>query len=304
MAKRHFLHRKPDAGAKRNTLGEPTVSRLLEALRDQVIDRFVHMSMTEVQAVALAVSEPNDEDPAPNPSHPACLEFASGDYCRESWQLHLAKLKRRPETHWGTCHHQRLCAIIPITCESRCLAVIKLAGPASLDKSEFKRIVEIMELLVRDFAVSHSGFLRRVPGGITTEEALESLAGSDRSDDAAPSPTHPQVVRALDYIAAHLSDPRLSVAGVASELDLYPTYLSELFVEHMGQRMSRFIAGRRVDLAKRLLATTDWQVKRIALETGYANPNWFCHVFAVHTGLTPGQYRSAAHAQDSGTSGR
>ncbi|MBP7937830.1 MAG: helix-turn-helix transcriptional regulator [Phycisphaerae bacterium] len=304
MAKRHFLHRKPDAGAKRNTIGQPTVSRLLEALKVQVIDRFVHMSMTEVQAVALAVSEPNDEDPAPNPSHPACREFASSDYCRESWQLHLAKLKRRSETHWGTCHHERLCAMIPIICESRCLAVIKLAGPASLDRSEFERIVEIMELLVRDFSVSHSAFLRCVPGGIITGEALETPAGPDRGGEVAPLPSHPQVVRALDYIAAHLSDPRLSVAGVALELDLYPTYLSELFVEHMGQRMSRFIARRRVELAKRLLATTDWQVKRIALETGYANPNWFCHVFAVHTGLTPGQYRSTAHAQDSGPSGR
>ena len=304
MARSHFLHRKHEPRANRKVTGKPTVARLLELLGEQVINRFAHMSMTDVQAVALAVSEPNDEDPPPNPSHPACLEFASSDYCRESWQLHLVKLKRRPETHWGTCQYQRICAMIPIVCETRCVAAVKLAGPASLDKSEFKRIVEIMELLARDFVASHAGFLKRVPGGTTVEETSEALAERKEGNPAAPSPTNPQVVRALEHIAAHLSDPRLTVARAAAELGLCPTYLSEIFAEQMGQRMSRFIASQRIEMAKKLLSTTDWQVKRIAMETGHANPNWFCHVFSVHTGLTPGEYRAAAHSQNSTASDR
>jgi AraC-like DNA-binding protein len=297
MAKRHFLHRKHGLGPKRKVSGKPTVARLLELLQEQVLDRFAHMSMTDVQAVALAVSEPNDEVPAPNPSHPACLEFASTDYCHESWQLHLAKLKHRPETHWGTCQHQRICAMIPIVHQDRCLAVVKLAGPATLDKGEFKRVVDIMELLVRDFAVSQADFLKYVPGGITSGAAgaahAEAMVGPERT----PSPTHPQVLRTLEYIAAHLSDPRLTVAKVASVLDVCPTHLSEVFVKQMGQRMSRFIAHQRVEKAKDLLATTDWQIKRIALETGHANPNWFCHIFSVHTGQTPGEYRAVVNSQ-------
>lgn len=298
MAKRHFLHRKHDPGPKRKVSRKPTMATLLDLVQDQIISRFAHMSATDIQAVALAVSEPNDEDPAPNPSHPACLEFASTDYCHESWQLHLAKLKRRPEAHWGTCQHSRICAMIPIVCQNRCLAVVKLAGPSSLDKSEFKRVVDLMELLVRDFAASQAEFLKRVPGGITGEEATAACAESTAGPKIAPSPTHPQVLRALEYVAANLSDPRLTVAKVASVLDVCPTHLSEVFVGQMGERMSRWIAAKRVEKAKQLLATTDWQVKRIALETGHANPNWFCHVFCVHTGLTPGEYRAASHTQN------
>lgn len=297
MAKRHFLHRKHDSRANRKLDRKPTMATLLELVQEQVIDRFAHMSSTGVQAVALAVAEPNDEDPAPNPSHPACLEFASTDYCHESWQLHLAKLKRRPETHWGTCQHLRMCAMIPIVCRNRCLAVVKLAGPASLDKVEFERVVDIMELLVRDFAASHGDFLERVPGGITGSEASAACAEPTVEPTPAIEPTHPQVLRALEYVEAHLSDPRLTVAGVASVLDVCASYLSEVFVEQTGERMSRFIAAQRVEKAKKLLATTDWQVKRIAIETGHANPNWFCHVFHVHTGLTPGEYRDAANRQ-------
>lgn len=293
MARRHFLKRRRD----RRGSGPPTVTTLLALLGEHVIDRFARVGLTEVQAVALGVSEPNEEEPAPNPSHPACAEFAASDYCRESWQLHLAKLKRHAETHWGTCQHERLCAMIPVVCAHRCLAVVKLAGPASLNKSEFRRLMEILELLVRDFAASHADFLRRVPGGVAQIEALPAPPGANEGRAVGPSPTHPQVVRALEYIAAHLSDPRLRVGHMASVLDVCPSYLSELFVAHVGQRLSRFIATRRIELAKNLLATTDRQIKRIALETGHANPNWFSHVFSVHTGLTPGEYRAAARTK-------
>lgn len=271
----------------------------MRLLSRQVTDRFARMSMTDLQAIALPVSELNDEDPARNPSHPACVEFASSDYCHESWLLHLARLKRFPGTHWGVCQYERICAMIPVVAENRCLAVVKLAGPSSLDKAELKRLVDLLELLVRDFTTSEAKFLRQVPGGILVVEVSPPLLDSTDRGDVKPSPTHPQVARALEYIATHLSDPRLTVARLASVLGLCPTYLSEIFVDQVGQRMSRFIAAQRVERAKKLLVTTDWQVKRIALETGHANPNWFSHVFHTHTGLTPGEYRAAAGMPES-----
>jgi AraC-like DNA-binding protein len=299
MAGDHFLKRIRDRRLPRRAFGRPTVARLLESVSRQVVDRFAGMSTTDARAMALPVSELDEEEPCPNPSHPACAEFASSDYCRESWQLHLAKLRCRPETHWGTCEHKRLCAIVPIVCQNRCLAVVKLAGPAALlDRSEFRRHVDLLELLVRDFVVSQADFLDRVPGSATVTAVPQTSLRPTDGSDVTPSPRHPQVIRALEYVATHLADPRLTVGQVAAVLDICPTYLSQLFVDQVGQRMSRFIAARRVETAKNLLATTDWQIKRIALETGHANPNWFCHIFSVHVGLTPGEYRAAARAQD------
>lgn len=299
MARRPFLKRKRDRRVGPKEPGPPTLARLLELLTIQVIDRFARVGLTEVQAVALGVSEPNEEQPAPNPSHPACAAFAASDYCRESWQLHLAQLKRRAETHWGTCQHGRICAIIPVVLEDRCLAAVKLAGPAPADNAEFKRLVEILELLVHDFVSAHADFLRRVPGGLSKLATTPVSPNVGEGTAVGLSPTHPQVARALVYVTAHLSDPRLTVGHVASVLGICPTYLSELFVAQVGQRMSQFIATRRIDAAKQLLNTTDWQIKRIAIETGHANPNWFCHVFSAHTGLTPSEYRTAAKAQTS-----
>jgi AraC-like DNA-binding protein len=57
--------------------------------------------------------------------------------------------------------------------------------------------------------------------------------------------------------------------------------------------MSHFITLRRIDLAKDLLRSTDWQIKRIAHSCGFANPSWFSYVFKDQTGTTPGAYRQA-----------
>jgi transcriptional regulator GlxA family with amidase domain len=55
--------------------------------------------------------------------------------------------------------------------------------------------------------------------------------------------------------------------------------------------MSEYIATRRIELAKKLLAATDSQVKEIAHQTGHASRAWFSQAFHAHTGLSPIEYR-------------
>ncbi len=104
-------------------------------------------------------------------------------------------------------------------------------------------------------------------------------------------PLHPQVLKAIAYIESHLADCDLKVGQVARTLDLNNTYLSHLFSENVGVRMGRYIARRRVQVAQKLLATTDWQVKRVAFESGHASPDWFTRVFHNYAGMTPVEYR-------------
>jgi AraC-like DNA-binding protein len=265
---------------------------LLELIAREVVRRFARIIDVSASAVPWDMSGPEDaEDPPPNPSHPACEEYADSDYCRESWLLHRAELQLRPETHWHKCDRGRLCAIVPIVCRDRCLAAVKLACPASLSERDFERQVELLDLLAKDFAASRAKVLGRMLRARTPARKSETSPSKQADEGTERRPRHPQILRAIQNIEAHLSDPGLSIGRVARQLDLHPTYLSQLFVEQVGQRMNRFIASRRVELAKTLLATTDWQVKLIAYTTGYANPNWFSHVFRTCTGLTPEGYR-------------
>jgi AraC-like DNA-binding protein len=282
----------PLAGA----YAKPSTESLLAILSRSVIERFSRICDLKALVIPLDRSRSQDsEDPPPTPCHPACTDQANSDYCRESWQLHMAELSHRPETHWHTCDRGRLCAYVPVVYRGQCLAAVKLACLASTPEEEFERHVRLLDTLVEDFVAAEAEFLGRLAHAAQPE--AESLANpsQDVETPVQRRSSHPQVLRALQYIEEHLSDPKLSVAGIARELDINPYYLSHLFADQVGQRMSRVIAATRVERAKGLLATTHWQIKRIARETGHANPNWFSHVFSIHTGVTPNAYRKRAH---------
>jgi transcriptional regulator GlxA family with amidase domain len=141
---------------------------------------------------------------------------------------------------------------------------------------------------------NEADFLARLVGA--QPSASETHAAPPQLDDKPTerSVKHPQVCEALEYIEEHLSDPKLTIREIAHRLGFDPDYLSRLFNEQVGQRMGPFITARRMQRAKHLLASTTWQIKRVARESGYANPNWFSHVFHTHTGMTPCEYRRQA----------
>lgn len=264
---------------------------LKAALERDVVGRFVRLGDHNLLAVALDISEAeHTEDPSTNPGHPACAQYAGSDYCRESWQLHLAELHRQPETHWHKCDRDMLCAIVPVVCQGRCLAAVKVACPASMDEKSFARQVELLDVLAREFVLSNASSLESLVGARAApmESAALALSAGKCVD---PRPSHPCILKAIRSIEQQLTDPALSVERIARELGMDSSYLGHLFVDQTGQRMSRFIAARRIALARNLLASTDWQIKRIASETGHANPNWFCYVFRALIGVTPGGYR-------------
>ena len=265
---------------------------LLKLLVECVVEPFERLMHTTAIVVPLpGMQSDDDEEPQPNPCHPACAQYASSDYCRESWQLHLAETKRRPEAHWHTCDFGMFCAMVPVAYQSHCLAAVKLACPASISEETFDQNVAFLDILVESFSVSHADFLKRL---VETTNGLDKvdIAGSD--DDRVsvfPAKAHPHVEQATQYIEAHFSDPGLTVVGVARHLGIHANHLCHLFAKQVGRRMSRFIADCRIASAKTLLATTNHQIKRIAHETGHAHPNWFSHMFTLHTGMTPGEYR-------------
>jgi AraC-like DNA-binding protein len=292
MISGHRFKRIRRGGRLSRKVVQPDEKSLLALLSQQVVKRFARLSGTALVAVPLSVSGSKDgEDPPDNPGHPACLEHTGTDYCRESWLLHLAELRSQPKTHWHKCDYDRLCAVVPVVHQDRCLAVVKLACTLATAEAEFERQVELLDILVRDFVVAEAEFLERLPNAVQSGLDLRIPPASGAELPAVPQIGHPQIITVVKYIEGRLSDPTLAVTDIARQVDLHPNYLSRLFTEQTGQRLSRFIALRRVEQAQALLATTHWPIKRIARETGHANPNWFSFVFRALTGVTPGDYR-------------
>lgn len=278
-----------------STVRQPKSEAFLNLVSDVVAERFTRMTALRVLVIPidLAALEVAEDRPL-NVDHLACAAFAHTDYCRECWQLHLAELKRRPRTHWHRCDYCRLCAIVPLVFEERCLAAVKLVCPDSMGRDAFERNVELLDTLVDNLVGTNSEFLASV---VRPEKAIDELitASSDnRNMPANEERNNEHVLKALQFIRDHLSEPSLSVQRIARELRVHPDYLSNLFSVEVGQRMAKYITTKRMELAKTLLTTTEWQVKRIAYETGYTYPSWFTHAFRAHSAVTPSEYRRKA----------
>ncbi len=56
-------------------------------------------------------------------------------------------------------------------------------------------------------------------------------------------------------------------------------------------RLQDYLTRARLDKAKDLLSNIDLKIKRIAYETGFKDPNYFCRTFKKKMGLNPTNWR-------------
>lgn len=84
---------------------------------------------------------------------------------------------------------------------------------------------------------------------------------------------------------------QLRISDVARHVGLHPNYAMTLFRRHYGMTLSTYLNRLRVCQAQYLLISTDWEVARIAFETGFGSLSRFYEVFKDVSGHTPRQYR-------------
>lgn len=95
------------------------------------------------------------------------------------------------------------------------------------------------------------------------------------------------VRRSLDE---HYREP-LDVPALAKRVGVSQNYLSRQFRTQHGMTMQRYVMGRRIELARHLLAVTSMPLKAIAVEAGLSNPQYFHRQFRRATGRGPAEER-------------
>ena len=84
-----------------------------------------------------------------------------------------------------------------------------------------------------------------------------------------------------------LSDPELSVASLARELECHPDHLSRVMRREAGMTLNRLIREERLRYAAQLLRTSDSPIKVIARKVGFRDPGYFQRCFLRVFGHTP-----------------
>lgn len=122
---------------------------------------------------------------------------------------------------------------------------------------------------------------------------LYRLLGTVSKSESAVS-LNKTVSEAVDYIAEHFSDEKLTVEALSARAFLNPNYFSKLFAKHVGIPPAKFILKTRMEKAKNLLRFTHLPIGDIALSVGFSDPLYFSRAFHRFTGLSPTQYRASS----------
>ena len=99
------------------------------------------------------------------------------------------------------------------------------------------------------------------------------------------------IAKALGYINEHL-DEDLSLSSVARHIFISPCYLCKIFKPLTGQTFVSYVNSQRINLAKRLLLSTNLKIDDIAAACGFHTASYFSTLFRKHNGVSPAIFRS------------
>lgn len=183
------------------------------------------------------------------------------------------------------------------------------AEPARLDVIAASRIMSLFGQIVRSLLahdsleppVARAGLdLSGLASAMTDARGLGSAAFEDiaRCQFEAlvsamnPRSSHsPAVARALDYIHDNYGR-QISLELAAEAVGLSPNRLSKLIVTETGRGFSDCLIEYRMARARSLLRVPGASIKRVSLECGYPDSNYFSRLFKKMTGRTPSDYSS------------
>lgn len=125
--------------------------------------------------------------------------------------------------------------------------------------------------------------------------AISLLDTQANSRDGTPIRPHGglaawQVRRINDYIDTHIG-AAIRTSDLARVVDLSVSHFSRAFKQSFGDTTTSYVARRRLDLARRLMLTTDAPLSQIALDCGLCDQSHLTRMFRRYVGLSPRNWR-------------
>lgn len=121
--------------------------------------------------------------------------------------------------------------------------------------------------------------------------AVQRLLAADDIYEIPETAQAETVRRASRYVDDNFARP-LPLKEVADHVHVSPCHFSRVFRKVTGRTFSSYLLAKRIDVAKRLLVTTNRPCQVIAIETGFRSCGHFSTVFKRESGVSPSTYRA------------
>ena len=93
------------------------------------------------------------------------------------------------------------------------------------------------------------------------------------------------------YLKGNFNKP-ISFSDIASQYNFSPAYLTKIFKEYTGTSPIKYLQKYRIDVARKLLWSSNLSVKEIAEKVGFEDQFHFSKNFKNVVGVSPQQFRS------------
>lgn len=164
------------------------------------------------------------------------------------------------------------------------------------DAFKQKYLRRLFDDIYEELATKQANFEVSIKMKITELLILISRCNTSSADISAPfvsqSAKHKKVNEATYYIKEHFREP-ISLQQVADNIFVSRGYLSNIFNEVTGMKLTEYVNIQRINCAKELLDNTNESITDIANSCGFENITYFERIFRQATGVTPLKYRQS-----------
>jgi AraC family transcriptional regulator len=179
-----------------------------------------------------------------------------------------------------------------------CSCLFVSIGPARLETIQrYTPVLETVRFATGDRigsiakAIYHESRTDDSVWGLAVEGLVYGLLASLSREPAPRSERNaPWLSRLHDRLAAEFTRPR-TLADLAREAGVHPTYLVRAFAREYGISISRFIRTRRIEWAMDQLRQSNDTIREVAQAAGFFDQSHFTRCFKRMVGSTPARFR-------------
>ncbi len=123
--------------------------------------------------------------------------------------------------------------------------------------------------------------------------AMLALVAEHISRDSTLTENEESIGKLVKYYVRNNLDKKLTLSDIALNLHCSTVTLTEHFKSEFGITIMEYVTKKRMDLAEKLLITTDEPLAEVATLVGFSDVEYFSRTFKKYHGTAPATWRRA-----------
>ena len=173
----------------------------------------------------------------------------------------------------------------------------KLLFPNLIEKSlEYQPLIEqLIKSIIKEFEDKNYGYELKIKCYIiliiiNISRYFPSIPAPEKDDKGKYISDLEHFNKLVDYVDKHYND-KITIEQAAGIMHLSPNYFCKLFKKMTGRTFIEFTNLYRINIAEKLLRTSDLSVTEISEKMGFCDVNYFSKVYKRYKHYPPSQCR-------------